>query len=51
MLSNVLLKNKNNVTNIDLLNALNEVNNDIDSAIVLSALLTLATDRTVNYSI
>ena len=44
LLSNVLLKNKDNVTNIDLLNALNKVNNDIDAAIVLSALLSLATD-------
>lgn len=43
-LANIRSKDPNTITNDDVLEALSQVNNDIDSALVLSALLSLSTD-------
>lgn len=44
-LANIRTKDPNSIVNSDVLQALSEVNNDNDAALVLSALLSLATDN------
>ena len=44
-LANIRSKDPNTITNDDVLEALSQVNNDIDAALVLSALLSLSTDN------